>query len=206
MQLAYNHNFFTNFKHKLDLNVSKIFVKGADDIKKIWNWIVGVSLLVSFLMLAVFTVPKIFGIQSFVITSASMEPKYPVGSMIFVEKINPESVDAGDDITFWMQDRKIAATHQVYQNDTENRQFRTQGINNFDAQGNVLKDALPVDYDALIGRAFFCIPCLGSINRFCTTAPGNILLVGAAIIMSAISFLMDEKYTEKNNRMFRRKK
>ena len=180
--------------------------KGADDIKKIWNWIVGFCLLAAFLMLAVFLVPQFFGMQSFVITSGSMEPKYPVGSLIFVEQVRPEEICAGDDITFWMQNTRIAATHQVYQNDAEHRQFRTQGINNFDAEGKVLKDALPVNYDSLIGRAVFCIPYLGSINRFCTTAPGNYLLVGAAIGMSGISFLMEEKNTEKNNRMFRRKK
>ena len=153
--------------------------------------------MVSFLMLAVYTVPKIFGMQSFVITSASMEPKYPVGSLIFVEKAEPESIRVGDDITFWMQDTKIAATHQVYENDRDKGQFRTQGINNFDAEGKVLKDALPVEYDALIGRAVFCIPHLGSINRFCTTAPGNVLLIGAALLMSGISFLSDEKSTKK---------
>lgn len=120
-----------------------------------------------------------------------MEPEFPVGSLVYVEKVNPSDIKVGDAITFYLKDTNIVATHQVYEVDTKNRLFRTQGINNFDEDGKILHDAEPVYYNSLIGKANFCIPVLGNVNRFCTTAPGCYILIAVVIFIAAISIIVD---------------
>lgn len=160
---------------------------------------VSACLAVTIALTAAFMVPKFIGLQPYVVTSGSMEPKYPVGSLIYVEKVEAEEISVGDAITFYLQGTETIATHQVYEIDRQQRQFRTQGINNRDQQGNILQDALPVDYDSVIGRAIFCIPYLGTVNRFCTTAPGSYVLIGLAFLVAGISFVLEYFPEEKNN-------
>lgn len=159
--------------------------------------------LVAFILVAAFVGPKFVGIEPYIVTSGSMEPLYPVGSMIYVESVNPEEIAVGDSITFYMEGSQTVATHQVYEVDRQNEQFRTLGINNHDSEGNILHDAFPVDYDSLIGKPVFCIPHLGNINRFCTTAPGYYILAVAAILIAGVSFVVDripeEEKTKKQN-------
>lgn len=164
---------------------------GDGRIKKVWNVVVSGFLLIAFILIVAFTVPKLIGFEPYVVTSGSMEPKYPVGSLIYVESVEPEEISVGDAITFYMEGTKIVATHQVYKIDKQNEQFRTQGINNRDSEGNILQDAFPVSYDSFIGRPVLCIPQLGNVNRFCTTAPGYYLLIIFAVLMSGISFAVD---------------
>jgi len=126
-----------------------------------------------------------------------MEPKLPVGSLIYVRAIQPGEIIVGDAITFYMQNTSVVATHEVYENDKQNELFRVQGINNRDEEGNILKDALPVRYDSLIGKVFFCIPYLGYVNQFCTTTPGIYILLGVVLFVVVLSlFIERENKTE----------
>ena len=136
-------------------------------------------------------IPHLFGIKTYVVTSGSMEPEFPVGSLVYVEKVNPSEIKVGDTITFYLKDTNIVATHQVYEVDIKNRLFRTQGINNFDEDGKILHDAEPVYYNFLIGKMKFCIPLLGNVNRFCTTAPGCYILMSAVVVVVVISIIVD---------------
>ena len=165
--------------------------------------------MAALLLVAAMYLPRLFGIQTFVVTSGSMEPQIPVGSLVYVEKVDPLDIEVGDTITFYLKDTNVVATHQVYEVDLHNKLFRTQGINNFDEDGNILHDAEPVHYDSLIGRKCFCVPVLGNVNRFCTTAPGYYILMAAVIGVVAISIVVDlipqrqtprkEKFIDKGN-------
>ncbi len=152
---------------------------------------VSILLAVAGLLVLAYVGPGLFGIRPYIVTSGSMKPEYPVGSMIYVERALPEEVSVGEAITFYMKDSDIIATHQVYEVDAQNRQFRTQGINNRDSEGNIIHDASPVGYSSLIGKPVLCIPYLGYINRFCTTAPGIYVVVGLALAVMAVSFIVD---------------
>ena len=147
--------------------------------------------MVALLLVAAMYLPRLFGIQTYVVTSGSMEPQIPVGSLVYVEKVDPLEIEVGDAITFYLKDTDIVATHQVYEVDSHSQLFRTQGINNFDEDGNILHDAEPVQYDSLIGRMCYCIPFLGTVNRFCTTVPGYYVLMTAVIGVVAISIVVD---------------
>ncbi len=149
-------------------------------------------------LIALFHVAGIFGIKTYVVTSGSMEPMYPVGSLIYVKKVAPETVGIGEAITFYMDKDGTVATHQVYEIEESKKQFRTQGINNRDEKGNILQDALPVSYENLIGKPILCIPQLGNINRFCTTAPGCYWVMGVGAVVAGISIILENSNKKKN--------
>ncbi len=178
-------------------------------LKKLWSIFVSICVVAALLLVAAMYLPRLFGIKTYVVTSGSMEPQIPVGSLVYVQKVEPTEIKVGDTITFYLKNTGIPATHQVYEVDLQNQLFRTQGINNRDENGNILQDVDPVSFDSLIGKASFSIPFLGDINRFCTTAPGYYRLLAAVILIVAISIIVDMmpqrkafrdgKYTEKEN-------
>ena len=43
-----------------------------------------------------FTLPKLFGMQLYEVKTESMEPEYPVGSVVYVKQTDPEDVVVGD--------------------------------------------------------------------------------------------------------------
>lgn len=45
-----------------------------------------------------------------------MEPKLPVGSMVFVRQVEPSDIAVGDNATFYRSDGAVV-THQVYEVD-----------------------------------------------------------------------------------------
>ncbi|WPK69811.1 hypothetical protein EUCA11A_40010 [Eubacterium callanderi] len=178
-----------------------LFGGGDEDIKKIWNFIITLFLCGAALLLIAFAVPRLFGYTPYIVASGSMEPEYPVGSLVYVESVDPAEVTVGDAITFYMAGSDMVATHQVYEINEQDRAFFTQGINNRDENGEILHDAQPVSFQSLIGKPRLCIPYLGYINQFCTTAPGIYILLGSVLAIAAISFFMDrrpEKKTKNN--------
>lgn len=152
-----------------------------------------IIIFIEIVLVILFLGPKLFGINTFVVTSGSMEPMYPVGSLIYVKKVNPEEIKVEDTITFYMNNSKIIATHQVYEIDEENEQFKTQGINNKDNKGNIIHDAEPVGFSKLIGKPILCIKYLGYINRFITQAPGIYIVFVATLIIILINYILERK-------------
>lgn len=152
-----------------------------------------IIIFIEIVLVILFLGPKLFGINTFVVTSGSMEPIYPVGSLIYVKKVNPEEIKVEDTITFYMNNSKIIATHQVYEIDEENEQFKTQGINNKDNKGNIIHDAEPVGFSKLIGKPILCIKYLGYINRFITQAPGIYIVFVATLIIILINYILERK-------------
>ena len=160
-------------------------------MKRIWNIISTFILACMVLMLIAFGGCRLFGITPYVVSSGSMEPEYPVGSLIYAKEVPAEQIKVGDDITFYTSDDHTIATHRVYE--IEDEQFRTQGINNKDSDGNILHDAKPVSVDNLIGTPILMIPYLGYVNQFCTTTPGVYILLGAALVIIAVSWVIDKR-------------
>lgn len=162
-------------------------------MKKIWSIISTVVLIVVILLLIAFGGVRLIGLMPYMVTSGSMEPEYPVGSLIYVKETPVQDISVGDAITFYLEDGRTVATHQVYEVDEEEQVFRTQGINNRDSDGNILHDASPVEFSSVIGCPVAVIPYLGYLNRFCTTAPGVYILIAAAVAVLLISIFVDSR-------------
>lgn len=137
---------------------------------------------------------RIIGFTPYVVLSGSMEPTYHVGSLIYVRSVSPESIEAGDPITFVMNDSGTVATHRVTEVDKENQCFYTKG------DANNTADASPVTYDNLIGKAIFTIPKLGFFSDWVMSPPGCYLAMAAGGILLLLVLVPDMIWGKENGK------
>lgn len=156
-------------------------------LRHIYNIAVAVITACAVALLFAFAGVRLFGLTPMAVLSGSMEPEYPVGSLVYVRDADPKEVSVGDAITFSL-DSGTMVTHEVWDIDKENHRFHTQGIANFDADGNVLHDAAPVPFANLVGKPVCCIPFLGYLNAFLTSSAGFFSIIAAVAAMAAASF------------------
>jgi signal peptidase len=139
------------------------------------------------------TLPMPFGIGTAVINSGSMEPKYMVGDLIYVKEVDVNSIKAGDDITFILNEDLVVATHQVVRVDAENQRFYTKGL------ANEIEDQDPVHFNNVIGVPQFSIPKLGYVSDFVQNPPGRYVTIAvcALLILNLFMGSSDSKKSKK---------
>lgn len=159
---------------------------------KIWNIFADVLLVIALLLVFAFVGAKFIGYTPYVVTSGSMQSIYPVGSIIYVKDAEPQDVQVGDAITFYLSGDTVA-THQVWEIDTNQREFRTQGVDNLDENGNIIHDASPVSFDNLIGKPTLCVPKLGVLYEQLQKPFGLCVVAFAVILVVLVSVLTAPK-------------
>lgn len=143
--------------------------KGGKVIPALCN-IVGTLILLSVVASCLpVTVPRLMGYEIYDVVSGSMEPEIPVGSILYVEKAEPEDVQSGEVIAFWSNDSVIA--HRVVQNKIVEGVFSTKG------DANAGEDMNDVTYDALIGRVKMHYPMLGHLMALYTSSVGKVYVI-----------------------------
>lgn len=156
-----------------------------DSLKKIWN-IISTALVVLMVLCAVFLMgSRLMGYECYTVISGSMEPKYMVGDLIYVKEVDVNSIKAGDDITFILNEDLVVATHQVVRVDAENQRFYTKGL------ANEIEDQDPVHFNNVIGVPQFSIPKLGYVSDFVQNPPGMYITIGVGIVLILLVFLPD---------------
>lgn len=116
-------------------------------------------------------VPSFYGYSFLSVSTASMEPVYPVNSILVIQKIDADELMVGDVISFYSKDPSIYGkpnTHRIESKgfDGENRLFFiTKGDN------NPVADRYWVYEDMIIGKVRRSIPLAGLVmnkinNRF----------------------------------------
>lgn len=117
------------------------------------------------------------GMKLYCVETGSMEPDYPIGSMVVVERVWFDQLKVGDVITYVVSDNTVV-THRLVGIDAEHGLLTTKGDN------NVVADASPVGYNNVIGRVNFCVPGFGYVFLFLSTRFGKIMLgiMGVALI------------------------
>lgn len=133
-------------------------------IKKIWNCIITVLVALAVLLAAALVGVRLVGLQPYTVLSSSMEPTYHVGSLIYVKSVDYTELEAGDPITF-MLDENTVATHRIIevvpdQQDSSVLRYRTKGDTN-DAEDGSL-----VHYKNVIDTPVFTIPYLGYVADY----------------------------------------
>ena len=159
-------------------------------ISRIWNVVLTLLLIVAASLAIAFAGVRLVGLTPFAVLSGSMEPQYPVGSLIYVKDADPATVQVGQAITFEDGADRLV-THQVYDIDSEQRLFYTQGIANVNDSGEIMHDAAPASWDALVGVPVACIPYLGYVNDWITHAPGIYVMVALVAVIMAVSIAME---------------
>ncbi len=128
------------------------------------------------------------GFAPVIVLSGSMEPAYPVGSVLVIKKTPPSVLEAGDAITFVAPGDSSSpggrlVTHRVISAEGSGRErvFRTKG------DANATPDRLPVPARDVIGKAAFAVPYLGYASLFARSGTGFLsLVVVPALLIAAI--------------------
>ena len=152
-------------------------------------------IVILLLLVVAFAGVRLVGLTPYAVLSGSMEPQFPVGSLIYVRDADPASIQPGDAVTF-AKSSGVIATHQAYEVDTEQQLIRTQGIANKNGDGTIMQDAEPVPFSNVIGVPVACIPLLGYVNTFVTSAPGMIVVAAVAVAAVAATFVSNQKSRE----------
>lgn len=131
---------------------------------------------------------RLAGIRTFTVLSGSMEPTYHVGSLIYVKKVDPTTIQPGQVITF-MLDENTVATHRVVEvvpdeDDPSTLRFRTKG------DANDAEDGSLVHYKNVIGTPVFAIPKLGYAANY-IQHPGLYVAISAGAVLLLLTFLPD---------------
>ena len=154
-------------------------------LKKIWN-IISTALVVLMVLCAVFLMgSRLLGYQCYTVISGSMQPKYMVGDLLYVKKVDVNSIKVGDDITFILNEDLVVATHQVVRIDAEKQRFYTKGL------ANELEDSEPVHFNNVIGVPQFSIPKLGYVSDFVQNPPGTYITLTVGAVLILLVFLPD---------------
>ena len=126
-------------------------------MKKAIGVVVDIFLIILVILAILLVGVRVAGIRPYTVISGSMEPEYPVGSIVYVKDIEVKNVEVGDVITFVLDDKLNVATHRVVGVDFEEGYSTTKG------DANNSNDGSPVYFENYLGKVVACIPYLGYI-------------------------------------------
>ena len=167
-------------------------------MKKIWNGFTTVLVCLVVILAVLLVGVRLVGFQVFTVLSGSMEPTYHVGSLIYVKKVDPYTIEAGQPITF-MLDENTVATHRVVgivpdEEDPTVIRFRTKG------DANEAEDGGLVHYKNVIGTPIFSIPYLGYVADYIQHPPGMYIAISAGAVLLLLVFIPDIFADEKGKK------
>ena len=157
--------------------------------KKILNSLTTIIVVMVVILAIMLVGVRFFGLQVYSVLSGSMEPEYPVGSLIYVKKVDYKELKVGDPITYLL-DEDTVVTHRIIEvlideDDPNTIRFFTQG----DANG--IPDAKSVHYKNIIGTPVFTIPYMGYISNYIQNPPGMYIAISVGAILLMLVFLPD---------------
>ena len=150
--------------------------------KKICGALSTLLLIILALLAAVMIVPHFLGYKSMAVLTGSMEPNYPVGSLVYVKETDPEDIQVNDVITYQLSGDTVV-THRVVAVDRDLQQFTTKG------DANEAEDGAPVPYTNVVGRAEFNLPYVGFISIYAKTPIGIGIICAVLVVIILLTFL-----------------
>jgi signal peptidase len=131
----------------------------------------------------------------FVVLTGSMEPTLPVGSVIAIKIINPNTLQESDIICFQTSPDKPWTTHRIINITDEG--FITKGDANEEPDTEIVKK------ENVIGKVVLIIPYIGYLSYFVHTPLGFILLIiipATLIIIGEVRNIIKHKKKEGERR------
>lgn len=153
---------------------------------------IGTVIMILLILLCVpFTLPRLFGLQIYEVKSESMEPEYPVGSVVYVKAADASDIKAGDVITYTLgTDTNLVMTHRVVDMIDGGQSFITKG------DANPAEDAEPVSSARLVGVPVLCIPGIAAVADFMNTAKGE-AVIACLFVLVFIMWRVAERIQKK---------
>ncbi len=168
-------------------------------MKKIWDFVTSGLLLIALILTGIMVVPKLVGIEPMVVLSGSMEPAFPVGSMLYIKEIQPETIQVGDVITYQLTGETMV-THRVVAIDEQASALTTKG------DANEVEDGAPVSFEAVKGKVQAHIPYLGFLADKLNSSAVKILYITGIVVLLILMYMGDiiwskeEKENEVNSK------
>ncbi len=164
-------------------------MKISGGIKKAWDIITTVIVVLVVIVAVMLVGVRLFGLQVFTVISGSMEPAYPVGSLIYVRETDPFTLEQGDVITFMLNEDTVA-THRIVEvvpdeADASVIRYRTKG------DANEAEDGSLVHYKNVIGTPIFKIPYMGYVANYVQNPPGMYVAIAGAAFLLMLVFIPD---------------
>ena len=152
--------------------------------------ILGVALLAALVAVCIpLTVPRFFGYQIYSVISGSMEPAIPVGSLVYIQAVQPGDIKEKDVIAFYgARDSASIITHRVVENRVLMGEFITRG------DANQTEDMNPIPYDYYIGKVTRSVPGAGRVAEIFTSRQGKTAAAGvilAAVLLQILASLLE---------------
>lgn len=154
-------------------------------LRTVTTVMVCLTIVFAFLISAI----RILGLDIYGVLTGSMEPTYPVGSLIYVKKVNPEELRVRDVITYSPTPNTVV-THRIVElvpdeNNPYVTRFRTKGDANNDVDASLVNPA------SIIGKVVFSIPHLGNVANYIQNPPGIYVAIAVSIALIVIVFITD---------------
>ena len=165
-------------------------------VRKIWDRVTTILVTIVVILAVLLVGVRLVGFQVFTVLSGSMEPTYHTGSLIYVKEVDYKEIEAGQVITF-MLDEDTVATHRVVEvvpdeTDATVLRYRTKG------DANDAEDGSLVHYKNVLGSPVFSIPKLGYLANFIQNPPGMYIAIAAGALLLLLVFLPDLLFEEEN--------
>ena len=158
-------------------------------VKKVWDAVTTILVVIVVALAIMLVGVRVAGIQVYTVLSGSMEPTYHTGSLIYVKSVDYTEIEAGQVITFMLNEDTIA-THRVVEvipdeEDESVIRYRTKG------DANAAEDGSLVHYKNVIGTPIFSIPYMGYVANYIQNPPGTYVAISAGAILLLLVFLPD---------------
>ena len=157
------------------------------NIRKIWDVFTSILVAGVVILAVLLAGVRLVGLEVYTVLSGSMEPSYHTGSLIYVQDVDPYEIEAGQVITFLL-DEDTVATHRVVEvlpdeNDPTVVRFHTKG------DANDAEDGSPVHYKNVLGSPVFSIPQLGYLANYIQNPPGTYIAISVGAILLLLILL-----------------
>ena len=177
-------------RSKMPVIISNVS-KSRARLRMIRKWVlrVGTAVTMAVLLVAVALVGmKLAGFQAFTVMSGSMEPDYPVGSLLYVRPVEYQDLKVGDVISYMIDNENTIVTHRIVgievdKEDASVRRFKTKG------DANALTDARLVHYKNVLGMPVVVIPFMGYFAHNIQQPPGIYIVLVVGTLLLAWTFL-----------------
>lgn len=135
------------------------------------------------LLTLLLVLPGLLGIHPLLVQSGSMEPEYPVGSVIYVRETDSAALAEGDVVTFYLPDEETLVTHRIVRVDREKEEIYTKG------DANALEDGAATPFSLIVGTPVLCIPHLGYLAGYLSSAAGKVGIILLVVLVCLLSWM-----------------
>lgn len=142
------------------------------------------GIIITSAMIAV-TIVLLFicGIRAYIVSTGSMEPQIPIGSMCFInQNCDFQDIQCGDVITFRISESTVV-THRAVRID--NNAIITRG------DANSAEDENAVTAENYIGKYILSIPKAGYVVRFIKSIYGIVAVSGLILMLIIADKILD---------------